>query len=107
MNTYENRGTGRTTRQIQALPDGWCLFIVPTERQTVYTRALAEHLGRPALDVRTIRWLEAGGWQGLRPQGVAVDHYTWEHLFEKRLPRTHDVLRVALDYWRAAGVRVL
>lgn len=67
------RGSGRTTRQLQRMPNGG-LFVVQNEAHARYVRELAEHLGRQDVRVESLAWVLAYRWQGLRWPAAAVDH---------------------------------
>jgi len=65
------RGTGETTRQMEAAPKGsvfvWC------NGQTDYPIRLARKIGREDLQIKAPTWLEER-WIGLELTGVVVDH---------------------------------
>lgn len=106
MDADPNRGTGRTTRQMRELPQGG-IFVVAHAPMRSYARALAQHLGRPDIRVETIYWFKGVGWRGLRPTGVAVDHFTREYVRQNNLWRELEAWMVAWEYWHAHGVPVL
>lgn len=69
----ELRGTGRTTKQMKAAPQGavfvWC------NNHLDYPRRLAEKLGRGDLQIVGPMWLEyAGHWLGSTFTDIIVDH---------------------------------
>ena len=65
------RGTGITTRQMLAAPQGsiyiWC------NSSLDYPRHLAAHLGRQDLQIYSPQWLEHG-WVGYKFSSVILDH---------------------------------
>ena len=65
------RGTGETTRQMEAAPKGavfvWC------NGNADYPRLLARKIGRDDLQIQSPRWLEER-WRGITLTGVVVDH---------------------------------
>jgi hypothetical protein len=65
-----DRGTGRTTRQLQTMPqDGvfvWC------NSSLLYPRQLANHLGRH--DVRIVAPIDLGRLRGITLTAIRVDH---------------------------------
>jgi len=84
------RGTGRTTEQIQRAPRGavfvWC------NGHLDYPQSLAFKLGR--LDLRIVgpEWLE-DAWRGCNLTGLVLDHAA-------------DLTRRQVDGWNAALTRV-
>lgn len=85
-----DRGTGRTTLQMQTAPAGatfvWC------NKDLSYPRALAERLGRTDLKFLTPRALEMDAMRGLR-MPIVVDHAFWEYA----TPRQREALNAALE----------
>lgn len=69
----DDRGTGRTTRQMLAAPHG-AVFVWCNNGSAGYARDLAQKHGRDDLKVVTPQWLEDGKWQGHRLTGLIVDH---------------------------------
>lgn len=71
-----NRGTGRTTRQMQKLPqDGifvWC------NGHLAYPKALAQRLNRPDIRVVSPEFIRGDRWQGMEFTALEVDHHLWE-----------------------------
>ena len=65
------RGTGLTTQQMKAAPQG-AVFVWCNDR-TWYAVQLARKLGRDDLQIKPPRWL-VESWQGLELTGVVVDH---------------------------------
>lgn len=74
------RGTGRTTRQIQALPVGgsfiWCTTDVKT------CKLIAERAGRPDVEILPFSVLQRGGekLKGRNFAGIDVDHEAYNHM---------------------------
>ena len=67
----EGRGTGRTTEQMRAAPEG--AIYVWVNSVLAYPKGLAHHLGRSDLEVVPESWLEPKRVRGLtRP--VVLDH---------------------------------
>ena len=66
------RGTGETTRQMQAAPRNavfiWCAG------HTGYPQMLARKIGREDLKIVTPDWLTSDKWRGLELTGLIVDH---------------------------------
>ena len=85
------RGSGRTTRQMEDAPVGalfvWC------NAHLSYPTHLARVLGRPDLRVVSPYWLELGGWHGCR-YSVVVDHAA------DLTPRQRDAVS-EIDQWAA------
>ena len=63
----------RTTEQMKSAPRG-AVFVWCTEN-LAYPRALAAHLGRQDLELRTPSWCTTGLW-GRKPCAVVLDHAT-------------------------------
>lgn len=67
-----DRGTGITTRQMQAAPLGavfiWCNSALD------YPRALARRTGRADLEVVAPYWLDGDRWRGRNLTGIVLDH---------------------------------
>jgi hypothetical protein len=67
----DDRGTGRTTAQMKAAPEGavfiWC------NSHLHYPRALAQDLGRRDLLIRSPEWLEGDGLRSFREE-IVLDH---------------------------------
>ena len=69
-----NRSTGRTTRQMEALPIG-SVFISCCEQAVYYDTQLARKLDRTDIKVVPPRWVTGMKWQGQSYPGIALDHY--------------------------------
>lgn len=67
------RGTGRTTRQIQAAPKG-AIFVWVNSGSIQYARDLAASLGRSDLTIVSPSWLEERRFMGLELTGLIADH---------------------------------
>ena len=73
MKIDPNRGTGRTTRQMLAAPQG-AVFVSAHVGTVSYDKALALKHGRSDLKIVPPVWLTGGRWVGLRFTGIVVDH---------------------------------
>lgn len=69
----EDRGTGRTTRQMQAAPKD-AVFVWCFHGSLGYARDLARHLGRADLKIVSPSWLENSQYMGLTFSGIVTDH---------------------------------
>lgn len=69
------RGTGQTTRQMQAAPQR-AIFIWPVRHSMPYAKELAHKLGRDDLQIVTPDWLQDEKWRGLELSGIVIDHAT-------------------------------
>jgi hypothetical protein len=67
-----DRGTGTTTRQMEAAPNGTVFVWVHAEIS--YPKALAHKIGRDDLEIVGPDWLENDRWRGRTLTGVVVDH---------------------------------
>lgn len=67
--TYDERGSGRTTRQMLAAPKDAIFICAGPSR---YSKALARFLGRDDLKIYSPEVLERS--MGLRPTGLVIDH---------------------------------
>ena len=70
-----NRGTGRTTRQMLAAPQG-AVFVSAHAGSVSYDKALALKHGRSDLKIVAPDWFSGGRWTGLRLTGIVIDHAT-------------------------------
>lgn len=88
-----DRQTGRTTRQMQAAPQGavfvWC------NSRVEYPIALAKELGREDLVVQPMSWLEPRNVMGRTLSGLVLDHAA---------PLLSDAGYEALMYARSRGI---
>lgn len=93
---HGGRGSGRTSAQLRALPDG-AIFLVAHRPMADYCRALLRHLGR---DPRSITFVTAGlsraAMFGRRVGCWGVDH-AYLDVAGPRGIEAYDTL------WRAAG----
>lgn len=88
----EDRGTGRTTRQLAALPyEGW--FIVPTYGMRDYTLQLARRIGRKDIKVLHRNELDTRMYQGRYISGYDVDHATYDLISHRQMDTLHHHLR--------------
>jgi hypothetical protein len=66
------RGTGETTRQMQAAPKGavfvWCNDAID------YPKRTAARAGRTDLKIVSPNWLDDETWRGLELSGLILDH---------------------------------
>ena len=69
----KNHGTGRTTRQMEALPIGG-VFISCCHSTVYYNRQLVRKLNRPDIAVVSPAWVTGMIWQGRFYTGIALDH---------------------------------
>jgi hypothetical protein len=67
------RGTGRTTKQMQAAPKG-AIFISANRPMVAHDRLLAFKCGRSDLVVVAPHWITDRRWVGLELSGVVIDH---------------------------------
>jgi hypothetical protein len=67
------RGTGRTTRQMQAAPPG-AVFVSAHHGTKGYDKELARSLRREDLLIVDPSWLTEQRWQGLTLPGIVIDH---------------------------------
>lgn len=74
-----NRGTGRTTRQIAALPKG-AIFFVHTQSMKDYVRRLCQTLGRADIRIETLGELRPFRWAGYSLPGADIDHAAYERM---------------------------
>lgn len=65
-------GTGRTSRQMSAAPKD--AFFIWCNSRVDYAKALAYHLNRGDLHVRSPDWLSGERWHGMRITGIVLDH---------------------------------
>lgn len=83
MPVYDDRLSGRTTKQMQEAPAGavfvWC------NGSTAYPRALAKRLGRDDLQVMPRAWLTHRSVYGMRPGTLVIDHAAELHWQTLRL----------------------
>lgn len=91
----QNRGTGRTTRQMKSAPEGahfvWCT------NNTDYPKKLALRHGRPDLKIVGRGYITSNRSMGTRPTGIVVDH----NLFDVMSELERDFLRM----WTTRVVR--
>lgn len=92
-----NRQTGRTSKQIEAAPQG-AVFVWVTG-DLGYPRRLAEQLGRDDLQFVAPLFLERGEFGG-RDTVVCIDHAFWGGPYR---PGIH---RPFLEWLRAAGLLI-
>lgn len=78
------RGTGRTTRQLAALPDGG-VYVVAHPHLRPYVEGLLVDMGRDPSAVRVLPATTAAERLKGVPVGtpIAVDHYVWEAARER------------------------
>ncbi len=88
---YEERGTGRTTKQIKNLPLKavfiWC------NDHLHYPKSLAKKLGREDVEILGVSVLDKPGLKGREVSGMVLDHAT--ELSEKRW-EAYNMLRVCI-----------
>jgi hypothetical protein len=66
------RGTGRTTRQMQALRKGG--YFVWLHSNIYYPRQLALKLGRGDIKIMSPEWVLNRRWEGLKLPDLVLDH---------------------------------
>lgn len=71
------RSTGRTTRQMQALPKG-SIFISCCHQAVYYDVQLTRKLDRRDIVVVPPSWVTSMKWQEMTYPGLALDHYYFE-----------------------------
>lgn len=74
IDNYGARGSGRTTRQLLALPQGG-MFIVLNRNMLDYTKHLAYFLKRPDIQFITIENLQL--LRGRKLSALELDHAVW------------------------------
>jgi len=67
-----NRGSGRTTRQMQDAPIGG--IFVWVNSMVSYPKSLAKHLGRDDLVIQPLHWLRIENIAGRDGLKIVVDH---------------------------------
>lgn len=73
----DERGSGRTTKQLLEAPQGAWFFVQHRSMET-YTKRLAYFLKRPDIVVYTVDKLEyAHQWAGYKIPLMILDHWTW------------------------------
>lgn len=72
VNADAYRQTGRTTRQMQALPQG--AVFVWVNGQLSYPKALARRIGREDLRIVGPSWVEQGQYRGMDLPEIEIDH---------------------------------
>ena len=73
MALREIRGSGRTTRQLRALPIG-AVFVSCNEQCVHYDKRLARFLNRGDIMVVAPNWIVKQRWQGQEFAAIEVDH---------------------------------
>lgn len=68
-----NRGTGRTTAQMKALPQKG-VFVSCNERCVYYDKNLARKINRPDIQIVPPSWITSERWQGCEYTAIEVDH---------------------------------
>lgn len=79
MNHPEERGTGRTTRQILAAPPG-AVYVWPAYQSLSWVKSLGKRLEREDLLMVSRSWLEPRNWLGKEFSAIILDHATREVL---------------------------
>ena len=72
-NVDKDRGTGRTTRQMEALPIGG-VYISCHHASVYYDKNLTRKINRPDITVVPPSWVTSMIWQGRTYTGIALDH---------------------------------
>ena len=73
----EDRGTGRTTRQMIAAPKD--AIYVWVNGNLAYPRGVAERAARKDLKIVSPGWITNQFWRGLELTGIVIDHAVHEH----------------------------
>jgi hypothetical protein len=68
-----NRGTGRTTRQLEAMPLNG-VFICPNRASMYYTQNLTRKINRSDIQLVAPNWVTSMRWQGMRYTAIVLDH---------------------------------
>ena len=71
----QERGTGRTTRQMEAAPHG-AIFISANHSTMRCDIELSRRIGRSDLRIVRPDWLTDRRWMGLWLPGIVIDHAT-------------------------------
>jgi len=87
------RGSGRTTKQMEGAPQN--SVFVWVNGHTKYPERLAKKIGRDDLKIVTPYWLESNAWRGCRFTGVAVDHAA--HLTNRQRDGLQGLLLYVID----------
>lgn len=91
-----DRGTGRTTKQMQAAPLNavfvWC------NQHLDYPKKLARRIGRDDLKIVAPNWLD-DRWMGVEILGLVIDHAAFDMLTQ----RQQDMIPYALTRVRPAA----
>ena len=99
MSSYsvdKNRGTGRTTRQMQAMPQNG-IFISCNHACMYYDIQLTRKLNRTDIRVVGPDWVTGMSWQGHTYSAIVLDHYY--HVMNKNDP-------IFNRYWDGVQTRV-
>lgn len=89
-----NRGTGRSTRQLESLPQD-AVYICPNHSTIRYYRGLCGRLGRNDIELVSPQWLTSDKWRGRVFSDIQLDHATmlsdkeW-YYYEQTWPRIRD-----------------
>lgn len=98
------RGTGRSTRQMQAAPIG-AHVVVLHQIHVAYSRRLAERIGREDLKIVPLTFLDDNRWRGLKFAGLIVDHACFEYpAIGEREAEQRYRRRLAIDWIRRVEV---
>lgn len=72
-----DRGSGRTSRQLAALPDG-SFYLVPNRPHASHCERLLLDMGRPRTSIRFVTAQDTCAMLGVRPVEWDVDHAYFE-----------------------------
>ncbi len=76
MSCFTDRGTGRTTRALQACPQG-ALYIVRMQQEIAHAKMICERLGRTDIKVVSQEYILREHHLGLR-RPIVLDHWPAE-----------------------------
>ena len=91
--SYEKRGSGRTTKQMQEAPQN--SIFVWVHHDLHYPKKLAEKIGRNDLKIVSPNWL-LNGWRGVQLSGLVIDHF----VYTSSTGEMRKLVEQALSRWR-------
>lgn len=71
------RGSGRTARQLAALPDG-SIFVVPNMKMAGYCQGLLRWIGRAPTAIQFVTPQNYHRFEGASAPAIDVDHAYWD-----------------------------
>lgn len=97
--TRGGRGSGRTTRQLLALPKGGWYFCASWPH-TLNIKDLANKVGRPDIVMRDVNELrDYNQFHGMQIPGFDIDHYVIESCQDPEIIDGADKLRSCVKPW--------